>query len=72
MKPRSRRERVAAQRADLKMPGALEALDEVLAGVDGGGFTTGEAIERLLGAQIELRKRPSPRHRDANRAASPN
>ena len=37
------------------MPGALEALGEVLAGVDGGGFTTGEAIERLLGAQIELR-----------------
>ena len=55
MKPRSRRERMAAQLADLKMPGALEALDEVLAGVDGGGFTTGEAIERLLGAQIELR-----------------
>ena len=55
MKPRSRRERVAAQLAGLKMPGALEALDEVLAGVDGGGFTTGEAIERLLGAQIELR-----------------
>ena len=55
MKPRSRRERIAAQLADLKMPGALEALDEVLAGVDGGGFTTGEAIERLLGAQIELR-----------------
>ena len=43
---------MAAQLADLKMPGALEALDEVLAGVDGGGFTTGEAIERLLGAQI--------------------
>ena len=55
MKPRSRRERIAAQLAGLKMPGALEALDEVLAGVDGGGFTTGEAIERLLGAQIELR-----------------
>ena len=55
MKPRSRRERMAAQLADLKMPGALEALDEVLAGVDGGGFTTGEEIERLLGAQIELR-----------------
>ena len=36
------------------MPGALEALDEVVAGVDGGGFTTGEAIDRLLGAQIEL------------------
>ena len=37
------------------MPGALEALDEVLAGVDGGGTTGGEAIERLLAAQIALR-----------------
>ncbi len=36
MRPPSRRERIAAQLADLKMPGALEALDGVLAGVDGG------------------------------------
>ncbi len=55
MRPPSRRERIAAQLADLKMPGALEALDEVLAGVDGGGTTGGEAIERLLAAQIALR-----------------
>jgi len=41
--------------ADLKMPGALEALDQVLAGVDGGGVTASEAIEQLLGAQISLR-----------------
>jgi DNA replication protein DnaC len=41
--------------ADLKMPGALEALDEVLTGVDGGGVTASEAIEQLLGAQITLR-----------------
>ena len=51
----SRSQRIAAQLADLKMPGALESLDEVLAGVDGGGFTAAEAIERLLAAQIELR-----------------
>jgi len=51
----SRRQRIAAQLADLKMPGALESLDEVLAGVDGGGFTAAEAIERLLAAQIALR-----------------
>ena len=51
----SRRRRIAAQLADLKMPGALESLDEVLAGVDGGGFTAAEAIGRLLAAQIELR-----------------
>ena len=37
------------------MPGALESLDEVLAGVDGGGFTAAEAVERLLAAQISLR-----------------
>ena len=55
MKARSRSTRIAAQPADLKMPGALEALDEVLAGVDGGGTTAGEAIERLLAARITLR-----------------
>jgi DNA replication protein DnaC len=41
--------------ADLKMPGALEALDGILHGVDGGSLTAGEAIESLLGAQISLR-----------------
>ena len=56
MKPAgSRRDRIRAQLADLKMPGALEALDEVLTGVDGGGMTASEAIEQLLGAQIMLR-----------------
>ena len=55
MKRPSRSERIAAQLADLKMPGALEALDEVLAGVDGGGTTAAEAIERFLAAQITLR-----------------
>ena len=38
MKSRSRSARIAAQLADLKMPGALEALDEVLAGVDEIGY----------------------------------
>ncbi len=37
------------------MPGALESLDNVLTGVDGGGVTASEAIEQLLGAQILLR-----------------
>ena len=41
--------------ADLKMPGALEAVDSVPSDADGGGVTTTEAIERLLGAQIILR-----------------
>ena len=41
--------------ADLRLPGALEAVDEVLADVDAGAATAGEAIERLLAAQIALR-----------------
>ena len=52
---RSRRDQIRHMLADLKMPGALEALDQVLTGVDGGGVTASEAIEQLLGAQITLR-----------------
>jgi DNA replication protein DnaC len=51
----SRRERIRTILADLKMPGALESLDAILAGVDSGELTPGEAIENLLGAQITLR-----------------
>ena len=51
----SRHERISGQLVDLKMPGALEALDEVLRGVDSGSLTGSEAIEKLLGAQILLR-----------------
>jgi DNA replication protein DnaC len=51
----SRRDRIRAMLADLKMPGALEALDGVLSDVDGGQTTPAEAIENLLGAQITLR-----------------
>ena len=41
--------------ADLKMPGALEAVDGILAEVDGGAVTASKAIARLLMAQITLR-----------------
>ena len=41
--------------ADLKMLGALEAVDGILAQADSGATTAGEAIEQLLGAQIVLR-----------------
>lgn len=51
----SLRDRLRAQLADLKMPGALEALDSVLATVDGGHVSAADAIEQLLGAQITLR-----------------
>jgi DNA replication protein DnaC len=49
------RDGLRAQLADLKMPGALEALDDVLAQVDGGQLGAPEAIDALLGAQITLR-----------------
>jgi DNA replication protein DnaC len=51
----SLRERLRAQLADLKMPGALEALDDILRQVDGGQLAAGEALEQLLGAHITLR-----------------
>jgi DNA replication protein DnaC len=51
----SLRDRLRAQLADLKMPGALEALDDILARIDGGHLTAPEALEALLGAQIGLR-----------------
>ena len=50
-----RRDRLRAMLADLKMPGALEAVDGILAQVDGGSLTASEAMERLLDAQIALR-----------------
>ena len=50
-----RRDRLRAMLADLKMPGALEAVDGVLAQVDSGAVTAGEAIELVLNAQIALR-----------------
>lgn len=51
----SLRERVRTQLADLKMPGALEALDDILRAIDGGTMQAPAAIEALLGAQIALR-----------------
>lgn len=50
-----RRDHIREMLADLKLPGALEAVDEILAEVDRGSVTASEALERLLGAQISLR-----------------
>ena len=50
-----RRTRLREMLADLKMPGALEAVDGILAQADSGAVTAGEAIEDLLSAQIVLR-----------------
>ena len=52
---RDRRDRLRAMLADLKMPGALEAVDGILAQADSGAVTAGEAMEELLNAQIVLR-----------------
>lgn len=49
------RDRLRAQLADLKLPGALEALDDILRQVDGGTLPAPAALEALLGAQIQLR-----------------
>ena len=50
-----RRERLRAMLADLKMPGALEAVDGILAETDSGAVTAAEAIEKLLASHIVLR-----------------
>ncbi len=50
-----RRNRLRAMLADLKMPGALEAVDGILAQADSGAVTASEAMEELLNAQIVLR-----------------
>ena len=50
-----RRDHILALLADLKLPGALEAVDTILAEVDRGGVTVTEVIARLLDAQISLR-----------------
>ncbi len=51
----SRREVIRWMLAGLKMPGALEAIDEVLSKADSRSVTPAEAILELLGAQISLR-----------------
>ena len=50
-----RRERLRAMLADLKMPGALEAVEGILAEADSGAVIAAEAIEKLLASHIVLR-----------------
>lgn len=50
-----RRDHIRAMLADLRLPGALEAVDEILSEVDRGSLHASQAIERLLTAQITLR-----------------
>ena len=51
----SRRDDIRSMLADLKLPGALEAVDGILAQADGGHVTASEAIKDLLQSQITLR-----------------
>ena len=51
----NRKDRVRAMLADLKMLGALEVIDGILAQADSGATTAREAIKQLLDAQIVLR-----------------
>src|SRR5438132_7745437 len=55
MNATERRDHIRAMLADLRLPGALEAVDEILADVDRGSLHASQAIERLLTAQITLR-----------------
>ena len=52
---RSQRDVIRGMLADLKMPGSLEAIDDILAEIDGGRLAATEAIHRLLSSQITLR-----------------
>ena len=52
---RTRRDSIRSMLADLKLPGALEAADGILAEADSGELTASEAIEKLLASQITLR-----------------
>ena len=55
MSATARRDHIREMLADLKLPGALEAVDDILAEADNASLTASEAIERLLDAQITLR-----------------
>jgi DNA replication protein DnaC len=52
---KSLRDQIRGQLADLKMPGALETLDQVLSKIDSGQIGAPEAISAVLEAQISLR-----------------
>ncbi len=54
MSATARRDHIREMLADLKLPGALEAVDDILAEADNASLTASEAIERLLDAQITL------------------
>ena len=60
-----RRERLRAMLADLKMPGALEAIDDVLAQVDSGAVTAGRSDRAGAGRADRAAQQPPAAGRDA-------
>lgn len=52
---RTQRDSIRDMLADLRLPGALEAADSILAETDSGEITDGEAIEKLLSSQFTRR-----------------
>ncbi len=56
-----RRDQIRAMLADLRLPGALESVDEILADVDRGSLTASEAIQRLLTLRNNHRLRTAMR-----------
>jgi hypothetical protein len=61
----SRRDRLRQMLADLRMPGALEALDAILHGVDGATLTAPEAIEQAARRADPAAQQPASGGRDA-------
>ena len=48
----NRRDHIRAMLADLKLPGALEAVDAILAEVDRGGVTVTEASASMRATKV--------------------
>ena len=55
----SRHERISGQLVDLKMPGALEALDGVIRRVDSGSLSGSEAMRAVAGSTDHATEQPS-------------
>ena len=49
-------EMIKAHLADLQMPGSLEVVDALMEQLDGGIISAAEALERILSAQVSLRR----------------
>lgn len=47
---------IKAHLVDLGMPGSLEVIDSLMAKLDQGAMSSAEAMEKLLGAQVTLRR----------------